>query len=121
MTNNNNEIHNMSMVVGGLKNAVETMTKIWQQQEMLAGEGRRLVHDKIDAMKDELRSLSSTVKALSEDVAEIKPEVEAFNADKLRLEGAKSLGTKLWAAMMAMAGALGWGLNEFLTWMKLHH
>lgn len=112
---NSPEFHQITLMVGGLKQAVETMTSMWQSQEAVASEGRRQVHLKIDKLKDEVANLSVRVNQMSTDIAIIKPDVEAFNDEKLRSEGAKRLGMRLWAAITAVAGGIGYGAHEVIA------
>lgn len=111
---NDGQVHQISAEIGGLKMAVETMTRLWQSQENAASEGRRQVHIKIDTLKDEVRTLTSRVNQMSTDISDIKPDVEGFNAEKLRTEGAKRLGAKLVAALVATAGVIGWAVHEII-------
>jgi hypothetical protein len=41
--------------------------------------------------------------------------VSAFNEEKLRTEGAKRFGAKLWAGTVAIAGVLGWLGHHLVT------
>jgi hypothetical protein len=116
------EIHQMSLLVGGLKNAVETMTRLWQSQEVAATEGRRQLHLKFDSLKDEVRTLTGRVDQMGKDIALIEPSVKGFNDEKLRDEGAKRLGKTIIAiggtAITAVAGAVGYGIHELIGYLR---
>lgn len=123
------ELHQISAEIGGLKKAVEFMTGLWEKQEQSASAGRKHLHDKFDLFKDEvglqIAGLSLRVDRLTDKVTMIEPSVTTFKekmqADKeddLREEGAKRLGMKLWAAVVAAAGVIGWGVHEFVGWLQ---
>jgi hypothetical protein len=111
-------IHQMSMELGGLKQAVETMTKMWAQQEIAANEGRRKLHDKFEVFRDEVRekmtSVSHRVDILADKVNLIEPSVKGFNEEKFREEGSKRLGKVLVAAFGVVTGGIGWGVHELI-------
>ena len=73
----------------------------------------------------QIAGLSLRVDRLTDKVTMIEPSVTVFKekmqADKdedLREEGAKRLGMKLWAALLAIAGAVGWGAHELIGWLQ---
>lgn len=118
-------LHEMSRVIGGLQNAVENMTRIWQAQEISASEGRRLLHDKIEAVRDEVRDkletlrsdfsqLSAEVENVSNDLSEIKPAISEFKDQRQQQIGAKALGVRLWGVIVTGAGLAGYGVHEFV-------
>lgn len=109
------DIHQISAEIGGLKVAVDTMTKLWQSQETAASEGRRQVHLKIDALKDEQQKLVARVNSMSKTLADIKPSVEAFESAKERAKGAQSLGKWLFTAIGFLGTALGYALANWIT------
>lgn len=109
-------IHLMSMELGGLKQAVETMTRMWAEQERNATEGRRKLHEKFEAfskeMGEKMTTVSHRVDVLSDKVDTIEPSVKGFNDEKLREEGSKRLGKVLMGALGVVAGGIGWGVHE---------
>jgi hypothetical protein len=114
------QFHQITLMVGGLKQAVETMTGMWHQQELAATEGRRALHEKFENFREEMRvkmtDISGRVDRLAAQVKVIEPSVSAFNEEKLRDEGAKRLGKFLMAGLMSVAGLLGWGMHELIGW-----
>lgn len=114
------EIHQMSMVVGGLKNAVETMTRLWESQEKVATEGRRQVHLKIDALNREVQALTGRVNQMGKDIALIEPSVKVFNDEQLRVEGGKRLGARLLLMVTTAAGLTGWAAHELIGYLFKH-
>jgi hypothetical protein len=123
------DLHQISAEIGGLKKSVEIMTDLWERQEESATAGRRALHEKFDMLRQQVgmdvAALSIRVDRLTDKVSMIEPSVTVFKekmqADKdddLREEGAQRLGLKLWAALMAICGLLGWGAHEFIGWIR---
>lgn len=119
---NDGQVHQISAELGALKKAVELMTEMWKTQEASASAGRRALHDKFELIKDEVglqvAGLSLRVDRLTDKVALIEPSVTSFKEEKLRDEGAKRLGVKLYAALVAGASLLGWGAHELVGWIR---
>lgn len=115
------EIHQMGIMLGGLKQAVESMTSQWRQQETDAADGRRRLHDRFEAFQTAvnatLGSLSSRVVSMEKQITLIEPSVTIFKEERLRDEGAKRLGTYLWGAILTVAGLAGWGIHELVGFL----
>jgi ferritin-like metal-binding protein YciE len=115
------EFHQITLMVGGLKQAVETMTDMWKEQEVNASAGRRALHEKFEMFRQEttnqITTLSIRLDRIVDTMKDIEPAVKSFRDEKLREEGAKRLGGKLIAALMAAAGGIGWGLHELIGWL----
>ena len=121
MTSTPQELHEMSRVVGGLQNAVETMTTMWATQDAAATQGRRVLHDKLEAIREEMMAKVSTltyrVDSMGVQINLIEPSVKAFNDETLRQEGAKRLGKWVIGGMTTVAGMVGWGVHEFVGYI----
>ena len=118
-------IHQMSADIGGLKadvrnmrDSIENLNRMWGQREEAATSGRRIIHDKLDAVGREVYELSAEVENVSNDLVEIKPAIEEFKNQRQRTLGARGLGVRLWAAMVASAAVFGWGVHELITWFR---
>src|SRR5579871_3284310 len=94
-----NEIGDIREVIGGLKNAVENLTRQWGIQDREATEGRRVLHEAVNALRLD-------VSALQRDVSTMKPDVEAGNRARLQASGARNMLKVLWLAVSAIIGAL---------------
>ena len=115
-------IHQVSAEVGGLKadvknlqRSIEAMTNMWRQQETAASDGRRLLHDKVEAVRTEVVDLKRDVQGVTEQFSEIRPAIDEFKNQRQRQIGAKSLGRYLWTAMLGAAGGFGWLVHEWLN------
>lgn len=113
------QLHQISAEIGGLKKSVEFMTDMWKTQEASASLGRKSLHDKFEALRNDVglqvAGLSLRVDRLTDKVTIIEPSMKGYNDEKLRDEGAKRLGFKLYAALAAAAGVLGWGASLLIN------
>lgn len=123
------ELHQISAEIGGLKKAMEMMTDLWRSQEQTAVAGRRALHEKFESLQTnvglQISGLSLRVdrvvdgmKDMETTITKIEPAVKKYEEEKLREEGAKKFGAKLWAASTAIAGGVGWGLHELIGYLK---
>lgn len=114
------ELHQM---IGGLKagfehlnDTVKQMVTMWGNQEKDAAAGRRIVHEKVDALKESVGALSGRMALVETKLTEIKPAVKEFETQRDEQKGAMKLGKLLWVAMLAasgtMGGAIGWGVHQ---------
>lgn len=116
------EIHG---TLGALKEAAENtkrtlehLMRMWETQEKNASEGRRMLHEKVDAMKDSVTALGTRVGSLETTITvDLKPAVEEFKNQRQQQKGAMKLGRVLWTGMLAACGsmgaAIGYGLSHF--------
>jgi hypothetical protein len=108
------EIHQVSAELGGLKAAVEMMTKTWAAQEQSATEGRRSLHTKFDDMRNEVTKLAGRVDQVDRNLSEIKPAIDVFKSARERQLGAQWMGKLIWMAFIGIAGAVGAAITELL-------
>ncbi len=109
----------MAEKVGGLASAVETLTTQWRQQDEKASQGRRDLHQKIDALRSDVQRLDGEVKAAIADIALMRPTVEAVESAKLQAQGAVTAvrwtsRAGYWIATLMTLGA-GWVLANWLN------
>ena len=120
------ELHQM---LGGLRANVEHLTQTinnmasqWANQEKNASEGRRILHQKVDGLKEVATGLSQRVGKMEETLEGIKPAVKQFEDQRLEQKGAMKLGKLLWTGMLAAAGTMGgaitWGLQHWMSFTK---
>lgn len=133
MTSSSPEFHQLTLLVGGLKTSVDTMMRQWERQEDSATAGRKALHEKVEAVRQELGvqvaslglrvdRLTHQVTLIEPSVVKLKDDVRDFEDDKLRDEGAKRLGKTLIAvggtAITAVAGAVGYGVHELIVYLR---
>ena len=112
------QLNEMNRSVGALQQVVTHMTDTWRSQEQVATEGRRLMHSKMDMLKEGVAGLTGRVDNMAGELSALKPAVQEFKDEKLRDEGAKRLGKYLWGGMLTAAGFGGWGIHELLGFMS---
>ena len=106
-------LREMSHMIGGLESTVKSLVATWQSQEANASLGRRDLHQKFDAMRDDFYKLTHQVTGALKDIAEIKPSVDAFENARQQAKGAQRLGKWIWGGLTF--GGLGGG--SILGWM----
>lgn len=126
---NDGQLHQISAEIGGLKTAVEMMVDRAKSLEEQANSGRRALHEKFEMFKDEVGlqiaglsiradRVNDALEKVKEQIKIIEPSVTAFNNKRREDIGAKRLGKYLWMAMTASAGVIGYGIHEFLGYLK---
>jgi hypothetical protein len=124
---NRGEVHQISMKLGQLSQAVEFMTDMWKRQEESASAGRKALHEKFEHFRDDMgvqvAGLSLRVDRMVDTMTKIEPAVKKYEDEKLRQEGAMKLGKLIWGGVLAAAGMMGgaitWGLQHWLSTGKV--
>lgn len=114
----------VARALGDLEGTVRGLKEQWERQEVAAREGRRILHDKFDAMTVQVHNLTGVAYGVQQDVAEIKneidqkimPTVNAYALDKARLGGVIDTGKLVWAAIIAGCALIGWIVHEVLQY-----
>lgn len=112
------EIH---QTLGGLKATVEHLTEsvrqmmtMWSNQEKEAAAGRRVLHEKVEALKDSVTALNTRMASVETTISDVKPAVQEFKDQREQQKGAMKLGKLLWTGMLTACGstgaAIGYGL-----------
>lgn len=118
------QVYSLERAIGGLLSSVQTLTSTWARQDQEAGEGRRRLHDKVDALVGKVTELAVRVQHMSEEVAamkpvvaraehigeqveEIRPSLTAFNDQKQQNIGSKKVIALIWTALFTLASTAG--------------
>ncbi|SDC06007.1 hypothetical protein SAMN05216337_1001152 [Bradyrhizobium brasilense] len=118
-------LREMAEKIGALSSSVSSLTSTWQQQEAKASDGRRDLHNKVDALRSEVSNkvaglekqvteLGAKVATAIDDIADMKPSVEAFNDVKQQAAGARWLGKLLWGAAVFASGGVVWIITNIV-------
>lgn len=102
--------------IASLESTVKHLTDTWSTQDREATEGRRQLHRKVDALVERQGSLEATVRQQTSELAEIKPAIKRFEADRQRQEGMASLFKVMWMGVVAFATGLGYAGHELLRY-----
>lgn len=108
-------LRDMAKSIGGLESTVSTMTRQWRDQEDKASLGRRDLHQKIDAMRDELQKLDTRVTTAIDDIAEMKPTVQEVKDARQQAVGAGKASVWLWRFAMFVSGGAAWVIANYLN------
>lgn len=106
----------MRSTVEHLNDTVKSMMTMWGNQEKEATAGRRVLHEKIEALKDSVVALGGRVGNVETKLTDIKPSVDEFKTQRSEQRGAMKLGKMLWVGMLAACGstgaAIGWWISH---------
>ncbi|GAB9224789.1 hypothetical protein BDS110ZK18_66720 [Bradyrhizobium diazoefficiens] len=109
-------LRDMARAIGALESTVKTLTHQWRDQDEKASLGRRDLHQKIDGVLKELRTLDGLVKAAISDIAFMKPIVDSVEAAKLQAQGAVKAGRWIYVVLSGGGGmTLLWIVSHFVT------
>jgi archaellum component FlaC len=110
-------LREMSRSIGGLESTVKTLVTTWQSQEQQASQGRRDLHAKVDALKDEVKSYGQQLAAAVKDINDMKPTVDGIVVAKQQAAGVGKLGKALGtvAVFLSGGGAGAWILSWFTS------
>ena len=101
--------------VTALANQIGSLVQQWGQQDRAASAGRREMYQKMNSMSLEFALLKMTVEHM-------RPLVDAGHAAALRASGVRYILKALWIALVALVGALGATVVNWLARpMPPHH
>lgn len=112
-------LRDMARAIGALESTVKSLTQQWRDQDEKASLGRRDMHQKLDGVLRELRTLDALVKQAIVDIAFMKPIVSTVEVAKLQAQGAVKAGRWIYWVLTGGGGAtLLWVASHFLvlTW-----
>lgn len=127
------QVFSLERAIGGLLSSVQTLTSTWARQDQEAGEGRRRLHDKVDALVVKVTELAvrvehmsgeiatmkpsvARVEQLGDDVEEFRPSLTAFNEQHQQSIGSRKMLALIWAGFIGLVTALTTGMVELLHW-----
>lgn len=120
------QLASLQTSVEHLTAAMKSMATQWASQDAAAAVGRRSLHEKFESFRDDISlqvaGLSFRVDRMVDTMTKIEPAVKKYEDDKLREEGARRLGKGLIAicgsAVAAAATGIGWGLHEYINYIR---
>lgn len=117
----------MGLLVGELRGemkgviaAVENLNKTWGEREKDATEGRRLLHQKMDAVVLDSTRTEAVVENLTRTIDEIKPAIEEFKTQRNEKAGESKLKKRAWAGAVSLSGIFGGGIAELFHYWRGH-
>ncbi|MCC8952906.1 hypothetical protein H8B02_05340 [Bradyrhizobium sp. Pear77] len=74
----------MAAKIGGLQSTVATPLHTWQRMEEKASEGRKDLHQKVEALCAEVMTMGAQISTATKEIADMKPTVQAVRMGKRR-------------------------------------
>ncbi|MET3991690.1 hypothetical protein ABID65_003330 [Bradyrhizobium sp. S3.9.2] len=109
-------LRDMAKSIGGLESTVTSLTTQWRAQDEKASLGRRDLHQKLDALVNDLRTLEGSVKAAISDIAFMKPIVDGVIEARQQVRGAVKAGRWIyWVASGGGGAAVLWVASHFFS------
>lgn len=114
------QLNDLNRLVGGLSASIDAFNETWQRQDAAASQGRQRLYERFEKferyVRDALSGLGARVTNVENTLKGHQTSVDAFNADKLRSEGAQRFGLWLWSGLLIAAGFVGYVVHELLEW-----
>lgn len=108
----------MAAKIGGLESTVSTLLQTWQRQEEKAADGRKDLHQKVDALRAEMTTMGTTMGAqlatAMKDIADMKPTVQAVRTVQVQATGVRNASRWLYWAAVGLSGGIGWIVTNFV-------
>lgn len=101
------KIDDLSYRIGGLTNAVETLTRTWAEQDRKASLGRKELYDVVGDMRIEIATMKQSIAP----IATLQTDVDTLTTAKHQAQGA------VWMARLLFgiaAGAIGAVLTRLI-------
>jgi hypothetical protein len=123
------QLASLQTSVEHLAEALKNMATQSFNQEAAASAGRKALHDKLESFKDQVGvqisglslrvdRLVDSMKSMDDAMSKVDPVVRQYEDEKMREEGAKKFGAKIVAGLVAISGAVGWGVHELIGFFK---
>ncbi len=115
----------VARALGDLEGTVRSLQDQWRRQEEAAAAGRRVLHDKFDAMTIQVHNLTGVAYGVQQDLAEIKneidekvmPSINAYALDKSRQSGMVDMGKLIWAGVIGICTLTGFAIHEIFQYL----
>lgn len=112
----NEQIHDIVGRLGDLEGTVRTFMKQWEMQDQTATSGRRVIHDRLELISNQVTRVATDVQNTQQDVGEMRkdidekvmPHVEAYRTERERKIGAKGVWAIVGGGAVAAASGLAY-------------
>lgn len=104
----------MAAKIGGLESTVSTLLQTWQRMEEKASEGRKDLHQKVDALRAEMTTMGAQVATATKDIADMKPTVQAVQTVQVQATGVRNVSRWLYWVALGLSGGVGWIITNFV-------
>ncbi|WP_166295070.1 DUF1515 family protein [Bradyrhizobium sp. 2S1] len=110
----NTALLQMAAKIGGLESTVSTLLQTWQRMEEKASEGRKDLHQKVEALRAEVTTMGAQISTATKDIAEMKPTVQAVQNVRVQADGVRNVSRWIYWAAVALSGGIVWVVNNFV-------
>ncbi|WP_166295344.1 DUF1515 domain-containing protein [Bradyrhizobium sp. 2S1] len=118
-------LREMARAIGGLESTVKTLTATWQQQEQSASNGRRDLHQKVEALRSDVSTkvdglrgdmvkMGAQVETAIKDIAAMKPVVQAVENVAVQATGVRNVTKWIWGAGAFLSGGVVWIITNLV-------
>ncbi|MCS3447260.1 MULTISPECIES: DUF1515 family protein [Bradyrhizobium] len=104
----------MAAKIGGLESTVSTLLQTWQRMEEKASEGRKDLHQKVEALRADVTTMGAQISTVTKDIAEMKPTVQAVQNVRVQAAGVRNVSRWLYWAAVGLTGGVVWVVNNFV-------
>ncbi|MGY4259778.1 outer membrane murein-binding lipoprotein Lpp [Bradyrhizobium sp. USDA 4516] len=104
----------MAAKIGGLESTVATLLHTWTQMEAKASDGRKDLHQKVDALRAEMTTMGAQLATATKDIADMKPTVQAVQNVQVQATGVRNASRWLYWLAVLLSGGVGWILTSFV-------
>ncbi|UGY23078.1 DUF1515 domain-containing protein [Bradyrhizobium septentrionale] len=116
----NTALLQMAAKIGGLESTVSTLLQTWQRMEEKASEGRKDLHQKVEALRAEVTTMGAQISTATKDIAEMKPTVQAVQNVRVQADGVRNVSRWIYWAAVALSGGIVWVVTNFVD-IHLRH
>ncbi|UGY14223.1 DUF1515 domain-containing protein [Bradyrhizobium septentrionale] len=110
----NTALLQMAAKIGGLESTVSTLLQTWQRMEEKASEGRKDLHQKVDALRAEMTTMGAQVATATKDIADMKPTVQAVQNVQVQAAGVRNVSRWLYWVAVGLSGGGVWVVSNFV-------
>ncbi|UGA47082.1 DUF1515 domain-containing protein [Bradyrhizobium quebecense] len=104
----------MAAKIGGLESTVSTLLQTWQRMEEKASEGRKDLHQKVEALRADVTTMGAQISTATKDIAEMKPTVQAVQTVQVQATGVRNASRWLYWVAVGLSGGVGWVITNFV-------
>ncbi|WP_233475401.1 DUF1515 family protein [Bradyrhizobium brasilense] len=97
----NAALFQMAAKIGGLESTVSTLLQTWQQMEAKASDGRKDLHQKVDALRAQMSTMDAQLATATKDIADMKPTVQAVQKVRIQADGVRNVSRWIYLPVSA--------------------
>ncbi|WP_375776001.1 DUF1515 family protein [Bradyrhizobium sp. ma5] len=110
----NTALLQMAAKIGGLGSTVSTLLQTWQRQKEKASDGRKDLHQKVDALRADMTTMGAKLAMATQDIADMKPIVRAVQNVRARADGVRNVSRWFYWVAVGLSGGVVWAVTDFV-------